>query len=138
LDNKNEQVYDLRSIEDVFACLEIISIARGVLFGVDPELSSKMGMVSDALGAFSQLVLEGKLVEPSEVPSPQQEVETCLPDTRRKDDLQGDMFIDLTATRKPSSLSSVSSDLTRPVKKKTGIDERDTGIIDILTGERIK
>lgn len=136
--NNNEQVYDLRSIEDVFACLEIISIARGVLFGIDPELADKMSKVSDALGAFSLLVLEGKLIEPPGAASCQQEVEPCMPNTRQKDDPQGGIFFDLTATRKPTPVSSALGDSPPPVKKKIGTDDSDTGIIDILTGERIK
>jgi hypothetical protein len=65
----DEDILDLRRIEDVFACLEVISMAQGTLFGVDPTLAASLGRVTEALGAFSELVAEGGL-EPQQPAQP--------------------------------------------------------------------
>ncbi len=138
-DGDSGQTYDLRRIEDVFACLEIISIARGALFGVDPQLAGKMEKVTDALGAFSQLVLEGdfeqasqeEVHQPQIIPPPTAPQQDALPVEERED--KG--FLDLTINRKGGSKAA-------PVAKSSAQSSKDIsgddGIVDILTGERIK
>ena len=138
-DNKNKYVYDLRRIEDVFACLEIISIARGILFGVDPGISGKLEKVSDALSDFSQLVLEGGLVAAEEVTSPEtMKVEKSRLAADPVVDMGGDVFIDLTAPVKRGAASSGLTEVAVGKNKKKKSADMDEGIIDILTGERIK
>lgn len=130
----SDYVYDLRRIEDIFACLEIISIARGALFGVDPKLAARMEQVSDALGFFSQLVLEGGLGESLEEKQVMEDVPDFVPSS--SDGSQSeilDLTVDLPASSgKPAGNSVRSSSLSsdRP--------EDDGSIVDILTGEKIR
>jgi len=116
-DGNGGQVYDLRRIEDVFACLEIISMARGALFGIDPGLARRMEKVSDALGAFSQLVMEGGLADLAEERDEEPAV-AAAPET---------------APAAPGTKDAPRSD-----RQKADAGDGENGIIDILTGERIR
>jgi hypothetical protein len=127
-------VYDLRRIEDVFACLEIISVARGVLFGVDPELARRMAKVSDALGALAQLVMEGGLGAPAEAAhgGPAEAAES----DRTIEQLPPDVFSDMTVHMRKSQ--PVRQETAPPGREIDGAAGEHHGIVDILTGERIK
>ncbi|MFH1216132.1 MAG: hypothetical protein V1706_06500 [Pseudomonadota bacterium] len=129
-DSTGDHVYDLRRIEDVFACLEIISIARGAMFGVDPEIARRMEKVSDALGALAQVVMDGELAEPAGAAQHSGMTERVV-----------------AAEEKPSAVAAnvdVLADLTAgdPQPASTGGKcagpEQEGSIVDILTGEKIK
>lgn len=144
----DDKVYDLRRIEDVFACLEAISMAQGVLFGVDPALAARLGKVTEALGAFSELVAEGGL-EPQPAPqapaqpgqlasgAPVAPVQSQSAATQPQQPpvspvapLQQDKhgFVDLVG-------GGVLSDSSHTDK---GLEPSSDGIVDILTGKKIK
>lgn len=137
LDNKSKHVYDLRRIEDVFACLEIISIARGALFGVNPEIAGKMEKISDALSAFSQLVLESGVAEPIEIVPEMQRRDKQAPAANPVAGMAGNILTDLTDKQKTTRASSLFTKTSHQEKNKTETGDMETGIIDILTGERI-
>ncbi|MBU4263322.1 MAG: hypothetical protein KKC76_15810 [Proteobacteria bacterium] len=130
--------YDLRSIEDVFACLEIISIARGALFGVDPGLARRMEKVSDALGAFSQLVLEGGLADMEDAGNEESAAQAGPVEESPVDEVPESIFTDLTINLKTTPAVQGAKYTTPADRKKTGAGDEEDGIIDILTGERIK
>jgi len=135
-DSNGGQVYDLRRIEDVFACLEIISIARGALFGIDPGLARRMEKVSDALGAFSQLVLEGGLADMGEEMVEHRPAEAApAPAESTVVDVPDNIFADLTVNVKTTQ---GAKEAPRSDRKKAADGDEEEGIIDILTGERIK
>lgn len=133
-----DYVYDLRRIEDVFACLEVISMAQGTLFGVDPALAASLGKVTEALGAFSELVAEGGL-EPQPAPpqptapvspaQPQSVVSSQQPPVTPATSLHYDKhgFVDL-----------VGGGAWRESDSSKGLDPDGDGIVDILTGKKIK
>lgn len=133
-ENSVGHVYDLRRIEDVFACLEVISVARGALYGVDPELAGRMAKVSDALGALAQLVMEGGLdglTEADEAGPAGGSISD-----RAIEQLPPNIFSDMTVHVKkvPPAPQQRSAG-----NRQTGNDaEEKNGIVDILTGERIK
>lgn len=135
-DDPGECIYDLRRIEDVFACLEIISIARGAMFSVNPELARRMEKVSDALGAFAQIVMEGGL---NAAPGTALSAEPVRPPEAAPAEgrlgMEMDVFADLTAGVGSSRKPTVSADSGGKGSSGGGVDE---GIVDILTGERIK
>lgn len=133
-DSNGGEVYDLRRIEDVFACLEIISIARGALFGVDPGLARRMEKVSDALGVFSQLVLEGGLADMGGDAAEDRPAEAA-PAENTVVEAPDNIFADLTVHVKTTP---VAQKAPQPDRKKAGGGDEENGIIDILTGERIK
>ncbi len=135
-DVPGEHSYDLRRIEDVFACLEIISIARGAMFSVNPELARRMEKVSDALGAFAQIVMEGGLTAAPEtaLPAEPARVPQAAP-AEEPVGMEMDVFADLTAGVGSSRKSSVSAGVGGKGSSGGAVDE---GIVDILTGERIK
>lgn len=144
-DNNGGQFYDLRRIEDVFACLEIISIARGALFSVDPDLAKQMARVSDALGAFSQLVMEGGLAdmedEPEEEPAVKVEkVKTAAeaPPVSPIDEVPDNVFADLTVNGQATPAAPQARQIPQAAARQTDAEDEEEGIIDILTGERIK
>ncbi len=133
LENGSDNPYDLRRIEDIFACLEIISIARGALFGVDPKLAARMEQVSDALGAFSQLVLEGGLHEVEEGVHESQPFENPVPSF--SDEAEPDI-LDLTVDLHKSTGKSGTGSRIDP--HPVGEPGDDNSIVDILTGEKIR
>ena len=126
------QVYDLRRIEDVFACLEIISIARGALFAVDPGLARRMEKVSDALGAFSQLVMEGGLEDMAEQRPVEDEADQG-PAAEMADSVMSDLTMGVKTTPAPAAAEPADSR-----RKKEDAGDEESGIVDILTGERIR
>jgi hypothetical protein len=136
-DSKRGQVYDLRRIEDVFACLEIISVARGALFGVDPDLARRMEKVSDALGAFSQLVLEGGLADMAGDMAEDRSAE-ARPAESTVVEAPENIFADLTVNMKTTPGARAAREAPQADRKKGGAGDEENGIIDILTGERIR
>lgn len=139
-ESSGDHVYDLRRIEDVFACLEIISIARGAMFGVDPEIARRMEKVSDALGALAQIVMDGELAGSASAVSPSATTEqTVMPGEKssaREREL--DVLADLTSDVKLSG--NPVTGRPRPIDdgKRSGGGEERESIVDILTGEKIK
>lgn len=131
------QVYDLRRIEDVFACLEIISMARGALFGIDPGLARRMEKVSDALGAFSQLVMEGGLADLAEERDDEPAVAAAL-ETPPAAAVPENIFADLTNDVKTTPAAPGTKDAPRSDRQKADAGDGENAIIDILTGERIR
>ncbi|MCJ7601604.1 MAG: hypothetical protein MUO63_08895 [Desulfobulbaceae bacterium] len=136
-DSKRGQVYDLRRIEDVFACLEIISVARGALFGVDPDLARRMEKVSDALGAFSQLVLEGGLADMAGDMTEDRPADAG-PAASPVVEVPENIFTDLTVNVKTTPVAPAAKEAPQADRKKAGAGVEENGIIDILTGERIR
>ena len=128
----NEYIYDLRRIEDVFACLEILGFAQGALYGVDPNLAQRMEKVIAAMGAFSELVAEGGLQEaPRQTPQPAASSEPDLLSTEVSDaisDLTGGVV---------SPHQKGSADTSAAAEKESPVDT-DEEIVDILTGEKVK
>lgn len=133
-ENSAGHVYDLRRIEDVFACLEVISVARGALYGVDPELAGRMAKVSDALGALAQLVMEGGLDGLTE----ENEARPAGGPTDKtiEQQLPPNIFSDMTVHVKKAPAAPQE---TSAGNRQAGNDaDEPNGIVDILTGERIK
>ena len=124
--------FDLRKMEDIFACLEVITMARGALYPVDPNLANRLEKVSDALSAFSIIVDEGLLAPPSDsVPIQKQQ---AAPKKEFSLDVEGG---------KDSQPLDILSDFPQQGKggkpeKSRPRDDEDEGIVDILTGERIR
>ncbi|MCK9294421.1 MAG: hypothetical protein M0P70_05010 [Desulfobulbaceae bacterium] len=130
------QVYDLRRIEDVFACLEIISMARGALFGIDPGLARRMEKVSDALGAFSQLVMEGGLADLADERADEPAV-AAAPETPAAA-VPENFFADLTNNVKTTAAAPGTKDAPRSDRQQADAGDGENAIVDILTGERIR
>ena len=133
-ENSVGHVYDLRRIEDVFACLEVISVARGALYGVDPELAGRMAMVSDALGALAQLVMEGGLDGLTETDDAKPADRSTT--GRAIEQLPPSIFFDMTVHVKKAP--PVHPETSAGNRKGGDAAEEQNGIVDILTGERIK
>lgn len=121
--------YDLRKMEDIFACLEVITMARGALYPVDANLANRLEKVSDALSAFSLVINEGPSQSlttdssPPQQPSPQKQFSFNVEDGNGVEPI--DLMSDFPQTGKSGSAEVESS-------------PEDDGIIDILTGEKIK
>ena len=131
------QVYDLRRIEDVFACLEIISLARGALFGIDPGLARRMEKVSDALGAFSQLVMEGGLSDLADERGDGPAAAAAPADESAVSEVRKNIFADLTNNVKTTP-AAPGTNAPRADRQKADAGDGENGIVDILTGERIR
>jgi len=137
-DGNGGQVYDLRRIEDVFACLEIISLARGALFGIDPGLARRMEKVSDALGAFSQLVMEGGLADLADERADGPAAAAAPADESAVSAVPENSFDDLTNNVKPTPAAPGTKEASRADRQQADAGDGENGIIDILTGERIR
>ena len=121
--------YDLRKMEDIFSCLEIITMARGILYPVDANLSGQLEKVSDALSAFSLVVDEAPF-------SPVQDQTGREQKAPRKEQFS----LDVGSGGKDSEPLDLLSDFPQKRKGaggKSSVDD-DDGIIDILTGEKIR
>ncbi|MFO7761429.1 MAG: hypothetical protein ACQES8_00190 [Thermodesulfobacteriota bacterium] len=133
-EKKEFRAYDLQRMEDLFECVEIITMARGALYPVDAALASRLEKVSDALSAFAMNIDVESLELGLDAPEPDQEVQGEVStggDTAGKGSEQDpfDLLSDF-------PVSSNSNESSRPQKKSaSGEDEE---IIDIITGERIK
>jgi len=133
----DDDILDLRKVEDVFACLEAVAMAQAVLMGVDPDTASGLEKVTEALGALTLVIEQGELVQEVEkivevekvvervveVPAAAPAAPTASREKRGIDDL-----VDFVNADKPQSNVATPSPAT----------DDDDAIIDILTGERIK
>ena len=123
--------YDLRKMEDIFSCLEIITMARGIVYPVDANLAARLETVSDALSAFSLIVDEAPFPPAQDLGGREQEAP-------RKEQFSLDA-----GYGKDSEPLDILSDFpqTGQGKKRAGgkgFADDDDGIIDILTGEKIR
>ncbi len=139
----DDYVYDLRRIEDVFACLEVISMAQGTLFSVDPALAASLGKVTEALGAFSELVAEGGL-EPQ--PAPEQPAQPAMPQHAQPAPVSPIQPQSVVPPQQQPPVAPLQQDKHGFVDLVGGQNDASTkglepgsdGIVDILTGKKIK
>lgn len=119
--------YDLRQMEDIFSCLEIITMARGILYPVDANLAARLEKVSDALSAFSLVVDEAPFPPAQDLAGREQQAP-------RKEQFSLDV-----GSGKDSEPLDLLSDFPQKGKGTGGKSfDDDDGIIDILTGEKIR
>jgi len=137
----DEDILDLRKVEDVFACLESVAMAQAVLMGMDPDTGSMLEKVTEALGALTLVIEQGELVQQVEVEKVVEvekivevervvEKEVAVPapsPAKSTGSLSTDDLVDFVNATKPQS------DVATPKPA----DEDNDAIIDILTGERI-
>ena len=119
------QSYDLRKMEDIFSCLEIITMARGILYPVDENLAARLEKVSDALSAFSLIVDETSF-------SPNEDLSSRSSNVSQKEHITMDV-----ASGKAVDPLDLLTDFPQPGRGKKSTDDDDS-IIDILTGEKIR
>lgn len=60
---EENEILDLRKMEDVFACLETVAMAQALLSTVDPDTADELEKVTAALGALSLVIDQGDLVQ---------------------------------------------------------------------------
>jgi hypothetical protein len=60
---EENEILDLRKMEDVFACLEAVAMAQAMLSSVDPDTAAELEKVTAALGALALLIDQGDLVQ---------------------------------------------------------------------------
>lgn len=129
-DEDENEILDLRRMEDVFACLEAVAMAQAVLTSIDPDIAAELEKVTEALGALSLVIDQGDLVQvverTVEVPggtggqaAPTQSVSPGTSEKRGIDDL-----VEFASGGKSKRSQATSSE--------------DEGIVDILTGEKIR
>ena len=139
MSDEDDDILDLRKVEDVFACLEAVAMAQAVLMGVDPDTASGLEKVTEALGALTLVIEQGELVQQVEkIVEVEKVVEKVVevpvpasaqsPPAPREEKRGIDDLVDFVNASKPQS--SVAT--PRPA------DEEDDAIIDILTGERVR
>jgi hypothetical protein len=119
--------YDLRQMEDIFSCLEIITMARGLLYPVDANLATRLEKVSDALSAFSLVVDEAPF-------SPVQDQTGREQKAPRRD-----LSLDVGSEKDSEPLDLLSDFPQKGIGTggASAVDD-DDGIVDILTGEKIR
>jgi hypothetical protein len=126
------EILDLRKMEDVFACLEAVAMAQAMLSSIDPDAAEALEKVTSALGALSILIDSDELVQvvekKVEVPvsaggqaAPSQPAPPAQDSGKRGiDDL-----VEFVGGGKSSDHRGSSS-------------KDEDGIVDILTGEKIR
>ena len=117
---EENEVLDLRKMEDVFACLEVVAMAQSMLSSVDPHTAEELDKVTQALGALSLASDQGDLVQ---VAGPGGSAQPAMPVTfgeRGIDDL-----VEFISGGKPTAPYVFPAD-------------EDDGIYDILTGEKLR
>ncbi|MBC8317567.1 MAG: hypothetical protein H8E41_06645 [Desulfobulbaceae bacterium] len=124
--------YDLREMEDIFSCLEIITMARGILYPVDAGLAARLEKVSDALSAFSLVVDEMQFASG--------QAESVM---SQKSAPREQFSLDAGRGGKGLDPLDLLSDFPQSGRssKKSGaknMSDDDDGIVDILTGEKIR
>lgn len=127
---EENEILDLTKMEDVFVCLEAVAMAQAVLSGVDPDTAEQLEKVTEALGALSLVIDQGDLVQVVE-----KTVEVAGPGGQ-------------TAPAKPAPPLPTGKvgidDLVAFVSGGEHMDaytppsDEDDGIIDILTGEKLR
>lgn len=121
VEKKGSRTYDLRKMEDLFTCVEIVTMARGALYPVDTKLASRLEKVSDALSAFAMNMEAGP-------PEPDQNEERGGKEIEQN---PSDLLSDF-------PVSSESWKESPQSEKEREFKANDDEIIDIITGERIK
>ncbi len=120
-------------MEDLFECVEIVTMARGVLTPIDARLASRLEKVSDALSAFSMNMDLESLESDQDLlgadPAGQETEESREMATEGHEHDPFDLLSDF-----PVSSSSRKSTESRKVRD----SDEDDGIVDIVTGEKIK
>jgi hypothetical protein len=127
---EENEILDLRKMEDVFACLELVAMAQAVLSSVDPDTAAELEKVTEALGALSLVIDQGDLVQVVE-----KTVEVAGP--------AGAQGAVPQAESPPSSGKRGIDDLVEfasggKSKEAYAPPSDDDGIVDILTGEKIR
>ena len=123
--------YDLTKMEDIFACLEVITMARGALYPVDPDLSARLEKVSDALSAFSLVISEGFAQPQATEPLPPQQPSSKKEFSLDANDGNNVQPVDLMSDFPQAGKKEAQ-------KEKSSSYDDDDGIVDILTGEKIR
>ncbi len=128
-DEENE-ILDLRKMEDVFACLEAVAMAQAMLSSIDPDAANELEKVTEALGALSLVIDQGDLVQvvekTVEVPGGGGDKAPVGPEPTPP---TGERGID-------DLVEFVSGGKSKEAYKPASED--DDAIIDILTGEKIR
>lgn len=132
-EKKDSRTYDLRKMEDLFECVEIVTMARGALYPVDPGLASRLEKVSDALSVFSMnMDIDSFETEQNTADSGRKAQEDMSPGDKKEIHSDQDPF-DLLSDIPASSKSRGNS---RSQQRRDS--EGEDGIIDIITGKKIK
>ena len=131
-ENDDVEILDLRNMEDVFTCLEAVAMAQAMLSSVDPVAADELEKVTQALGALSLVIDQGDLVQvvektvEVEVPvegAPAQAAPPSAPPPAGKKGI--DDLVEFASGDQPQEAYKPPSD-------------EDDGIVDILTGEKIR
>lgn len=129
---EENEILDLRNIEDVFACLEAVAMAQAVLSGVDPATADQLEKVTAALGALSLLIDQGDLVQVAEktveVPGVGGHNSVAQPQSSTPSDSRKGGIDDVVEF----------ADSNKKTGSHVSPSEKDDGIVDILTGEKIR
>ncbi len=126
---EENEVLDLRNMEDVFACLEAVAMAQAVLSSVDPVIADQLEKVTAALGALSLVIDQGDLVQVVEkvvektVEVPGTGGQPAMPHTTGERGI--DDLVEFVGGGRSDDVYVPPSD-------------EDDGIIDILTGEKLR
>lgn len=129
-DEDENEILDLRRMEDVFACLEAVAMAQAVLTSIDPDIAAELEKVTAALGALSLLIDQGDLVQVVEktvevsggAAGQEAPTQPVAPETSGKRGI--DDLVEFASGGKSKRSQASSSE--------------DEGIVDILTGEKIR
>lgn len=128
---EENEILDLRKMEDVFVCLEAVAMAQAMLSSIDPDTAAQLEKVTEALGALSLLIDQGDLIQVVE-----KKVEVAGGGAAEAAPAQ--------APLPPVSEEQGISDLVEFFSGGKGRDshkkdaDNDDRIVDILTGETIR
>lgn len=128
---EENEILDLRKMEDVFVCLEAVAMAQAMLSSIDPDTAAQLEKVTEALGALSLLIDQGDLIQVVE-----KKVEVAGGGAAEAAPAQ--------APLPPVSEERGISDLVEFFSGGKGRDshkqdaDHDDRIVDILTGETIR
>ncbi len=127
---EENEILDLRNMEDVFTCLEAVAMAQAVLSTIDPDTADELEKVTAALGALSLLIDQGELVQvvekTIEVPGAGGQsapAKPAMPVTIGEHGI--DDLVEFVSGGKPTEAYVSPAD-------------EDDGIYDILTGEKLR
>ncbi|MDA3833912.1 MAG: hypothetical protein PF495_10985 [Spirochaetales bacterium] len=126
--DEESQIYDLTKVEDVFACLEATAMAQASLVMTDPDAAAGLDKVTEALGALSLVIEMGELVQ---VVEKIVEVEKTVEVAAKRPVHSGPIndLVDFAHPLPDYSTTKTPTDIN---------DDYDDGIVDILTGEKIR
>lgn len=128
---EENEILDLRKMEDVFACLEAVAVAQAMLSSIDPDIAGQLEKVTAALGALSLLIDQGDLVQVVE-----RTVE--VPGTGGQDGSSQPVMPPPTGEWGIDDLVEFVSGGKAKDSPVSAKDDDDEGIIDILTGEKLR